>query len=78
MSKPRRKPYTTIGISRVPCARCGKPSVYQWRICSDGGRFRAICADCDIGLNKLVLQYMWPKAWKRKHAAYVKMVMDNA
>ena len=28
----RRPPYTEIGIKRIPCARCGKPSVHQWQV----------------------------------------------
>jgi hypothetical protein len=58
VQRPRRKPYTERGIRRVPCARCGKPSKYQWQVCADGRRFRGICATCDIGLNELALRYM--------------------
>ncbi len=53
----RRKPYTDIGIKRVPCFRCGKPSVQQWQICSLGNEYHGVCTKCDIKLNKLVLKF---------------------
>jgi hypothetical protein len=55
---PRRKPYTEIGISRIPCSRCGKPSRYQWQICADGRQYRGVCDECDVELNELVLKFM--------------------
>jgi len=55
----RRKPYTKIGISRIPCTRCGKPSVTQWQICSDGNQYRGLCLKCDIGLNKAVMRFVF-------------------
>jgi hypothetical protein len=53
----RRQPYTSTGIRRVPCVRCGNPALHQWNVCADGNRFRALCLDCDIALNKLVLEW---------------------
>ena len=53
----RYKPYTNKGISRVPCAKCGKPSFHQWNICSLGKTFNAVCIECDIELNKLILNF---------------------
>lgn len=54
----RRKPYTLKGIGRVPCIRCGRPSVHQWQICADGGQYRGSCDACDIALNGLVMEFM--------------------
>lgn len=54
----RKKPYTNEEIKKLPCCRCGKPSSFQWQICSDGNLYRPICIDCDIALNKLVLEFM--------------------
>ena len=55
----RRIPYSEIGIKRVPCFRCGvKPSVHQWQVCADGNVFRPLCQECDIALNRLVLEWM--------------------
>ena len=55
---PRTKPYTSIGIRRVPCLRCGEKSWYQWNICSLGTTYHGLCDQCDVGLNELVLRYM--------------------
>lgn len=54
----RKKPYTTIGISRLPCFRCGDQAVHQWNICSDDNLYRPICLACDIELNEFVLKFM--------------------
>lgn len=70
MFKGRKKPYTKVGISRVPCCRCGAPSVHQWQICSDGNVFRGLCLRCDIALNRLVLKWMRFKDWRKKLARY--------
>jgi len=56
--KMRKKPYTKTGISRVPCLRCGKPSIQQWQICSLDNKYAGVCTECDIELNKLVLKFM--------------------
>jgi len=54
----RKEPYTEIGVRRLPCFRCGRPSRYQWQICSDGNIYRPICEACDVELNVLVLNFM--------------------
>ncbi len=54
----RRKPYTEIGIKRVPCFRCGKPSSQQWQICSMNNEYKGLCKECDIELNRKVLLFM--------------------
>ena len=54
----RKKPYTTIGIGRVPCARCGLPSVYQWSICANGNRYLGFCSDCDVAMNAMVMEFV--------------------
>jgi hypothetical protein len=53
----RRTPYTEIGISRLPCVRCGAKSQFQWQICSDERLFRPVCHSCDLDLNRLVLEW---------------------
>lgn len=53
----RKTPYTEQGIKRLPCVRCGKPSVQQWQACSDG-LCRPICVACDVELNRRVLTFM--------------------
>jgi hypothetical protein len=55
----RRTPYTDIGIRRVPCVRCGDKARFQWQICADQRQFRALCAQCDVELNELVMRWVW-------------------
>lgn len=54
----RKKPYTEVGIKRVPCFSCGKPSTQQWQICSLSNEYKGLCTRCDIDLNRLVLIFM--------------------
>lgn len=57
-STDRREPYTAEGIKRIACIRCGsRPSIHQWQICADKRRFRPVCLNCDVRLNKLVLEF---------------------
>lgn len=70
----RRKPYTQIGIGRIPCTRCGNPSVYQWQVCADHRQYRGCCADCDIGLNAMVMEYMRIPQRRSKLRAYRRRV----
>ena len=73
----RRKPYTERGISRVPCARCGAPSYSQWQACANGRRHVGICAECDIGLNELALEFMnIPNREKLVEAYTIKTLSD--
>lgn len=64
LSQPRKhrrvNPYTEIGIKRLTCHRkgCNNKATRQWQICSDGNTYRPICDECDIALNKLVLEFM--------------------
>jgi len=69
----RKKPYTRIGISRVPCCRCGEPSVHQWQCCAAGNKWMTLCQKCDIGLNRVTLEYIghpeteaWIEEYERK------------
>lgn len=54
----RRNPYTSKGISRVPCFKCGKPSTQQWQVCSLDNEYKGLCTECDIELNRLVLEFV--------------------
>lgn len=64
--------YTEIGISRVPCTRCGAPSTQQWQACANGRYYVGICDDCDIELNRLVLRFMKIKHRARLLAEYAR------
>lgn len=50
----RRRPYTERGIRRVPCVKCGKPSKYQWHVCTDG-KWHGVCEKHDRELNRIGL-----------------------
>lgn len=54
----RKKPYTEIGVRRLPCSKCGEPGFSQWSICADQSNYRVLCLKCDIALNKLVLNWI--------------------
>jgi hypothetical protein len=58
MRNGRREPYTAIGIKRLPCVRCGGKAVHQWQICADNRLYRPMCLECDIALNRLVLEWI--------------------
>lgn len=56
-AKRRKNPYSKTGLKRLKCVRCGKPASVQWQICSDGNNYRPLCDECDIDLNRLVLEW---------------------
>lgn len=60
---PRFEPYTSAGIKRVPCVRCGSPSYASWNICADKiasrPQYRALCVECDIGMNEVAMRYVF-------------------
>ena len=68
--KGRKTPYTSKGIARIKCFRCGKPASEQWQICSDDNVYRGICTECDVALNEVVLRWFGFEDWKEKIRAY--------
>lgn len=70
----RRTAYAEAGIHRVPCARCGRPSRYQWTICSNNNNFMGVCEDCDIAVNKLLLRWFRLPNWRDLYDRYRKKV----
>ena len=67
----RKKPYTEIGIGRVPCARCGSPSTQQWSICALNNYYLGVCDKCDLLLNEAVLKLM------RVNSCKIKVLMNK-
>lgn len=64
--KTRTKQYTSRGIRRVGCIRCGAPGYAQWNACAENTPsgtqvFRVLCAECDVGLNEVALRYVYGK-----------------
>jgi hypothetical protein len=66
----RRRPYTSIGIERIPCVRCGATALHQWQICSDKRLYRPLCLACDIAVNDLLLRWMGDPDHAAKMKAY--------
>lgn len=58
MTLGRKKPYSEIGIRRIPCSHCKKPSVHQWQICANSNRYMGVCLKCDVKINQIVGTYM--------------------
>lgn len=73
----RRKDYTAKGITRVRCAilGCQNKARYQWSICADGNRKRAICADHDVALNTLVMRWAFADTREADIAKYKAFVL---
>ncbi len=71
---PRFEPYTKAGVKRVPCARCGFPGHASWNICADNigsrAQFRALCAECDIRMNEIAMNYVFGEARRDDAIAY--------
>lgn len=77
-------PYTETGIRRVKCYRCkARPATQQWNICADapGSRiYRAVCTECDIDLNRLVLDWLGDpeiEAKMRAYESYLREMLAN-
>ena len=67
----RLRPYTELGLRRLPCHRCGAwPSVSQWQACADGNVYRPLCRECDVELNELLLRWVGDPTGPAKMAAY--------
>jgi hypothetical protein len=68
----RRTPYTARGIRRLRCFRagCTNRATFQWNICADGNVYRPVCRDCDIDLNRLVLEWAGFSDAAERLAAY--------
>lgn len=74
----RTQPYTSIGISRVPCVRCGAKAHHQWQVCADKRYYRALCLDCDIELNAMVLKWANDPDAQAKAEAYAREQREGA
>ncbi|KKL79733.1 hypothetical protein LCGC14_2011880 [marine sediment metagenome] len=72
----RLEPYTTRGISRVPCSRCGRKSHTTWQACANGHRHVGLCKECDILLNEMGLEFMRIKNRAELMALYRKSMEE--
>jgi hypothetical protein len=70
---------TVAQIRRRKCGRCGsRPGYAQWHVCSDNHVNHVLCADCDIALNKLVLEWAGVPDAKATIARYRRRVKRDA
>lgn len=74
MVRPRRRPYSDDQLKKMPCHVCGKPARFQWNACADGNVWRALCAECDVRLNEIVVRFLDPDGWVLKLKAYCKRI----
>ncbi len=77
-AKGRARDYTEAGIRRVPCCvnGCRNKARFQWRICADGNRARALCAAHDVELNEMVLRWAFGRSAASKARAYRRKVEE--
>jgi hypothetical protein len=68
----KKTPYTEIGIRRLKCFRCNNKAEYQWQICADNRIYRPLCKQCDIEMNRMVLEFMKYPNWEEKFELYKK------
>jgi hypothetical protein len=63
----------------VRCAILGCPhkASYQWSICADGNRKRAICAEHDVALNTMVMRWAWADTREADIAKYRTRVLAS-
>ena len=64
-----------IDVHQGRCFRCGKPAHAIWSICGDG-KNRLLCADCDLLVNRLALEWVgFSSGWvTRKFNVYKQRV----
>lgn len=71
-----RPPYSAGGIRRLTCSRagCGRKAYATWGACADDNVQRPLCAECDVEVNRIVLDWMGDPDAIEKMAAYVAQV----
>lgn len=75
----RRREYTVRGIRRLDCiGGCGRRAFSTWSICADRNVLRPLCIECDIAINRMVLEYMRHPEVDRTMAAYERRVRAEA
>lgn len=54
----RRELYSTEGIKRLQCFRCGGQAQTQWNCCANNNYWLPICASCDVEANEVFMHFM--------------------
>lgn len=76
----RKRPYTAVGIRRIPCTRfntCGNMASDQWQICSDNRLYRPLCTQCDVELNKMVMRWAFGDTRETDLVAYEELKLER-
>lgn len=69
----KRGYYTTDEVQKVYCSRagCGRLGYATWSGCADGRAQRPLCPECDVDLNRKVLEWWGDPDIEAKMAAYI-------
>lgn len=59
------------------CVKCGGPEYARWHFCSHG-KAEPVCIDCDVELNRIALQFRFPRSWEKKLKAYIRETKRHA
>jgi len=75
----RKAPYSISAIRSRMCSRagCTRMSFATWQACCDDRLYRPICAECDIELNRTVLEWWGDPDWERKIVEYANGVQAD-
>ena len=55
------------------CIKCKSPEYGRWRFCAHGP-YEPVCLEHDIELNRIALQFRFPRSWEEKLATYERKV----
>lgn len=74
-----RPPYSSDGIARLMCSRagCDRKAYATWGACADDNVQRPLCAECDVEVNRIVLDWMGDPAAAAKMAVYEARVTET-
>lgn len=74
-----RPPYSAAGIRRLMCCRagCDRPAYATWGACADDNMQRPLCAECDVELNWMALEWMGDPDLIEKMRAYEARVEET-
>lgn len=74
-----RPQYSAEGIRRLMCSRagCGRRSHASWGACADENVQRPLCAECDVEVNRIMLDWIGDPDADEKMAAYVAQVEQD-
>jgi hypothetical protein len=51
---------------------------YSWRFCANERRHVAVCPECDVQINAVILEQLNFPQWRARLAAYVRRVREES